>query len=149
LLLLLLLLAVTSDCDADYDVFYRHNFTRMPEESVRDVLRATTDVDCGGFVSQFALSALKKGLIGMPDIDARIRSLWRVRYRLAHFDASSPLNSVPLSVVCSPHAQLLARDGVTQSAVLVKNANTALPFPATARSKVTSCCCLFLNLNKT
>jgi beta-D-xylosidase 4 len=41
-----------SDCDADSDVFYQHNYTKTPEEAVRDVLRAGTDVDCGSFVSQ-------------------------------------------------------------------------------------------------
>ena len=52
---------ITSDCDADADVFNKHNFTATPEETVRAVLRAGTDVDCGGFVSQHAQSALDKG----------------------------------------------------------------------------------------
>lgn len=121
---------ITSDCDADYDVFFRHNYTRTPEEAVRDVLRATTDVDCGGFVSQYAPSALKKGLISVANLDARIANLLRMRFRLAHFDASSPLNSIPLSVVCSDPQ--LARDGVTQSAVLLKNDGNTLPFAASS-----------------
>lgn len=41
---------VTSDCDADADVFNSHKYTATKEEAVRDVLRAGTDVDCGGFV---------------------------------------------------------------------------------------------------
>jgi beta-D-xylosidase 4 len=45
---------VTSDCDADSDVFYTHNFTKTPEEAVRAVLEAGTDVDCGGFVQKYA-----------------------------------------------------------------------------------------------
>ncbi len=155
---------ITSDCDADSDVFYKHNYTKTPEESVRDILRAGTDVDCGGFVSNFVQSALKKGLITLEDIDKRLRNLFRVRYRLGHFDASSPLNSVPLSgkfcfcsyhvfvfsshvfvfsfflldlflVVCSPSALELARDGVTQSAVLVKNSGI-LPLASSSASKL-------------
>jgi beta-glucosidase-like glycosyl hydrolase len=39
--------AIVSDCDADRDVFESHHYTDTPEESVRDVLRAGTDVDCG------------------------------------------------------------------------------------------------------
>lgn len=119
---------VTSDCDADYDVFYRHNYTKTPEETVRDVLRAGTDVDCGGFVSKFAASALSKGLISESDLDARLRNLFRIRYRLGHFDVNSPLSSVNLSVVCSDESLALARDGVTQSAVLLKNSDFTLPF---------------------
>merc|ERR1719161_1822151 len=38
--------AIVSDCDADSDVFNSHHYTEKPEESVRDVLRAGTDVDC-------------------------------------------------------------------------------------------------------
>jgi beta-glucosidase-like glycosyl hydrolase len=99
------------------------------------------------FFFQFANSALRKGLISEDDINARLRNLFRIRYRLAHFDASSPLNSVPLSVVCSgwfrgvllfkvlmgggggwkDAAIELARDGVTQSTVLVKNEKKLLP----------------------
>jgi hypothetical protein len=30
---------VTSDCDADSDVFYSHNYTSTPEQAVADVLR--------------------------------------------------------------------------------------------------------------
>lgn len=38
---------VTSDCDADRDVFKSHNYTKTPEESVLAVIQAGTDVDCG------------------------------------------------------------------------------------------------------
>jgi beta-D-xylosidase 4 len=109
-------------------VYYRHNYTKTPEESVRDVLTATTDVDCGPFVPLFVTSALKKGLVSMQLIEARLRNLFRVRFRLAHFDPQSPLNFIPLSEVCSEAGQRLARDGVTQSAVLLKNSGNALPF---------------------
>ena len=30
---------ITSDCDADSDVFYSHHYTSSPEEAVADVLR--------------------------------------------------------------------------------------------------------------
>jgi hypothetical protein len=42
---------VTSDCDADSDVFNSHHYTESPEEAVADVLNAGTDVDCGNFVT--------------------------------------------------------------------------------------------------
>ena len=52
---------ITSDCDADADVYKSHHYTQTPEEAVRDVLRAGTDVDCTSFVGAHAASALKKG----------------------------------------------------------------------------------------
>ena len=60
---------ITSDCDADADVFRSHHYTSTPEEAVRDVLHAGTDVDCGGFTTAHAQSALDKGLITEADID--------------------------------------------------------------------------------
>ena len=32
--------SITSDCDADNDVYSSHHYTKTPEEAVRDVLRA-------------------------------------------------------------------------------------------------------------
>ena len=50
---------VTSDCDADNDVVFSHHYHNdTPAEGVRDVLRAGTDVDCGGFVGKYAQAAL-------------------------------------------------------------------------------------------
>ena len=42
LLTLILVVAhsITSDCDADNDVYSSHHYTKTPEEAVRDVLRA-------------------------------------------------------------------------------------------------------------
>lgn len=114
---------------------------------MRDVLRAGTDVDCGGFVTQYAASALQKGVISEHDLDERLRNLFRVRLRLGHFDPPGPLQKIPTTAVCSDYAKALARDGgaaacaislvftvllvvvgVVQSAVLIKNDGAALPF---------------------
>jgi beta-glucosidase-like glycosyl hydrolase len=93
---------VTSDCDADGDVYNSHHYTNTPEEAVRDVLRAGTDVDCTSFVPQHAASALSKGLINETDIDTVLRRLFRVRLRLGHFDPPGPLQEVPMSEVSVP-----------------------------------------------
>ena len=45
---------ITSDCDADENVFRPHNYTATPEEAVQAVLHAGTDVDCDHFVGQHA-----------------------------------------------------------------------------------------------
>ena len=51
---------VTSDCDADSDVFNSHHYTATPEQAVSVILRAGTDVDCGSFMTKWAGSALAK-----------------------------------------------------------------------------------------
>ena len=45
---------ITSDCDADSDVYNSHHYTRTPEEAVAAVLHAGTDIDCTSFVGQHA-----------------------------------------------------------------------------------------------
>ena len=70
---------ITSDCDADANVFSTHHYTATPEEAVADVLHAGTDVDCGGFVQEHGASALAKGLITKEDIETRLKFLFRMR----------------------------------------------------------------------
>lgn len=118
---------ITSDCDADDDVFNTHHFTKTPEETVRDVLRAGTDVDCGSFVTNNAKSALDKGIITTDDIDARLKMLFRVRMRLSHFDPIGPLDGIPADTICSDYAIQLSLDGARQSASLLKNDHQTLP----------------------
>lgn len=124
---------ITSDCDADSDVFNSHHFTDTAEESVEAVLKAGTDVDCGGFVQDNAQSALDKGLITEDDIDARLYYLWRIRLRMGLFDPPGPLNDIEKEkTVCTDYSVALARDGLVQSAVLLKNADDLLPLSAPA-----------------
>lgn len=133
---------ITSDCDADLDVFASHNYTKTPEEAVRDVLRAGTDIDCstsvtGGdsFVQNYSQSALDKGLITEKDLDDRLRKTFRVRMRLSHFDPKGVLNEIPPSEACSQESQSVAKEGAVQGTTMVKNAAT-LPFAADKLSKV-------------
>jgi len=115
---------ITSDCDADADVFRSHHYTATAEEAVRDVLHAGTDVDCTSFVGKNGQSALDKGLITEADLDARLKMLFRVRMRLSHFDPEGPLQAISPSAVCSDYAKELARDGTRQGATLLKNDGT-------------------------
>ncbi|CAE7266592.1 BXL3 [Symbiodinium sp. CCMP2456] len=118
---------ITSDCDADDDVFSKHHYTKTAEEAVKAVLHAGTDIDCVSFVPQHAQSALDKKLISEEDIDARLKMLFRVRMRLSHFDPTGPLNSISASEICSDYALKLSQDAVRQSAVLIKNLQGTLP----------------------
>jgi len=125
---------VTSDCDADSDVFNSHHFTSTPEEAVQKILHAGTDVDCGDFMRQNTQSALTKGLVTQEDIDVVLRRLFRVRLRLGHFDPPGALQTIGADQVCTSDNLELARDGVRQSTVLVKNTGAFLPLSASAFS---------------
>jgi pre-mRNA-splicing factor SYF2/beta-D-xylosidase 4 len=119
---------ITSDCDADADVFNKHHYYATAEETVAGVLKAGTDVDCTSFVGQHGQSAFDKGLIDEALIDKRLANLFKVRVRLGHFDPPSPLASFPMADVCSDYATDLANNGAVQSSTLLKNLNNALPF---------------------
>ena len=121
---------ITSDCDADANVYSTHHYTKTPEEAVADVLKAGTDVDCGGFVQMHGASALAKKLITEEDIDTRLKYLFRMRLRLGHFDPDGPLQEIPKEAICTPETIELARDGTRQGAVMIKNADKLLPLKA-------------------
>ena len=124
---------VTSDCDADDNVFSTHHYlNHSAVEVVADVLHAGTDVDCGNgpvpFVPAHAQAALGNGTITEADIDERMRVLLNVRFKLGHFDPVGPLQSLSdRREICSDEAIALSFDGVAQSATLLKNNGSALP----------------------
>ena len=127
---------ITSDCDADADVYNKHHYYATPEETVAGVLKAGTDVDCTSFVGTHAQSALAKGLIDEALIDKRLTYLFKVRMRLGHFDPAGPLQEFKMSDVCSDYALDLSNDGPTQSSALLKNEGNALPFAKTTKTVV-------------
>ena len=52
--------------------------------------------------------------------------------RLLHFDppATSALQGIPTTVICSVHAKELAKDSVTRATAMIKNVAAALPLSA-------------------
>ncbi len=118
---------VTSDCDADSDVFVSHNYTATATEAVGKILHAGTDLDCGGFVEEHALQSLAAHTITLGDIEQRITNLFRVRLRLGHFDPPGPLQQIAKSDICSDEALEIARSGAIQGTVLLKNLGKRLP----------------------
>lgn len=127
---------ITSDCDADADVVYSHHYHNdTPAEGVRDVLKAGTDVDCGGLVGGNVMAALNQSLVTVDDIDARLKMLFRVRMRLGHFDPPGPLQKIEANeTICSDYALALSQDGPAQSSTLLKNIGNTLPLKAGAAS---------------
>jgi len=123
---------VTSDCDADADVFFSHHYTKTPEEAVAAIVEAGTDVDCGSFMGRNLVQALSNKTVTEPQLDVLLRRLFKVRIRLGHFDPAGPLQAIGPDQVCNDYALELARDGARQGAVLLKNANGLLPLRAGA-----------------
>ena len=125
---------VTSDCDADNDVVFSHHYTDSPEQGVQDVLRAGTDVDCGGFVGQYIANATKKGFVTMDDVDTVLKRLMKVRMRLSHFDPVGPLQQFSMDDICSDYAIELSNNGPVQSTAMLKNDASTLPLAASTKT---------------
>ena len=126
---------VTSDCDADSDVFFSHHYTNTTDEAVAAIVGAGTDVDCGGFMGKYTQQAINNGAVTEAQLDVLLRRLFRVRLRLGHFDPVGALGKIGVDQVCNDYAIELARDSARQSVVVVKNTNNALPLNPASYSK--------------
>ena len=129
---------ITTDCGAAVGVFEKHHFSASPEEAVRDVLRAGTDLDCDGWLlGVHTEAALEAGLIEEADIDRALRNSMRVRMRLANFDPPSGLAGITeAETVCTAYGRQLGREGARQATVLLKNERGRLPLSPEAAGTV-------------
>jgi len=135
---------ITSDCGAVKDVESPHHYTNTTDETVRAVLSAGMDTDCGSFMSSSVMKTLLKNQADefRPMIDKALTRLFKVQFRLGFFD---PRENVPFSqwgseVVDTPEHRALAKEAADQSIVLLKNnQNTAsggLPLKASSKPKL-------------
>ncbi|MEV5210046.1 glycoside hydrolase family 3 C-terminal domain-containing protein [Micromonospora sp. NPDC053740] len=79
--------------------------------------------------------ALATGLLTEADIDARIRDILSIRFRLGEFDpGGGRYGGITPDVINSPQHQRLARQAAGEAMVLLKNERQALPLnPARTR----------------
>ncbi len=120
---------VTSDCGAIDDFFNFHKTHRDAVSASADAVLHGTDVDCGNVAYKTLVQAVQQGKIKQSDLDASLRRLFLIRFRLGMFDPPSmvPYAQTPEIVLESAahhaHALKMAR----QSIVLLKNSNNTLP----------------------
>ena len=121
---------ITSDCGAVGNVQNQHHYTSNPHDTVKAVLTAGMDTDCGGFMSSRTMT----GLLADKDIaalaDTALKNLFMVQFRLGFAD---PVDEQPdwinynMSVVDTPAHRQLAKEAADQSLVLLKNDDKTLP----------------------
>ncbi len=82
--------------------------------------------------------ALARGLIGAADVDAAVRRILSVRFRLGEFDPedANPYAATTADVVNCPAHQELAREAARAGTVLLKNGDGLLPLTAPGRVAV-------------
>ncbi|MDR2118542.1 MAG: glycoside hydrolase family 3 C-terminal domain-containing protein [Tannerellaceae bacterium] len=119
---------VTSDCGA-IDDFYRTHKTH-PDAAAASAAAVWhgTDCECGDAYRVLA-DALGQGLITEEAMDASLKRLFGVRFRLGMFDPVDrvPYARTPISVLESPEHKAHALKMARQSIVLLKNEQNLLP----------------------
>jgi len=127
---------VVSDCDAIYDIFNGHHYTKSMAEAAAVSLKTGMDNECADFFTKATdnsdyvnfLDAVKQGLLSEKDIDIALKRLFTARFRLGMFDPPEtvPYAQTPESEIDSEPHRALALKAARESIVLLKN-NGALP----------------------
>ncbi len=102
--------------------------TEDPVEATALAIKAGNDSDDTEFETNIPL-AVKRGLLSTQDVDQALTRVLRVGFRLGAFDppASSPYNSIPMSVVRSPEHLALSLKTAQESMTLLSNRMSFLP----------------------
>jgi len=119
---------VVSDCAAIEDIYKGHKFVKTEAEASAVAVRKGTDLTCGKEYKSLA-DAVKQGLIRESEIDAALKNLMLIRFRLGMFDPPETVKyaQIPVSENDSPAHRQSALEAARESLVLLKNDNNALP----------------------
>jgi len=120
---------VTSDCGALDDFFNFHKTHPDAVAASADALYHGTDVDCGNVVYKTLLKTVQQGKTTEQQIDASLKRLFMIRFRLGMFDPASMVKyaNTPETVLESPQHKAHALKMAHQSIVLLRNENNTLP----------------------
>jgi beta-glucosidase len=120
---------VTSDCWALDDLYKYHKTQPNATFAAADALIHGTDLECGNYVYVKLVEAVKTNQIPISMIDASIKRLFIIRYRLGMFDPPSivPYAQIPASVLETDEHKKHALSMARSSIVLLKNTGNTLP----------------------
>ena len=113
---------VVSDCGAIYDIWANHKVADSPEAAAAAAIQAGDDLCCGKDYNAL-VRAVRKGLIGDPEIDTAVRRVLEARFRLGLFDPPDqvPYAQIPVTENDTPAHEALALQAARESIVLLKN----------------------------
>ncbi|XP_021725012.1 beta-D-xylosidase 1-like [Chenopodium quinoa] len=128
---------IVSDCDSVGVMYDDQHYTKTPEESAADSIKAGLDLDCGPFLAVHTEAAVARGLLTEADVNNALTNTLTVQMRLGMFDgepSAQPFAHLGPRDVCSPAHQDLALQAARQGIVLLQNRARSLPL-STARHR--------------
>ncbi|MDX9905444.1 MAG: glycoside hydrolase family 3 C-terminal domain-containing protein [Bacteroidales bacterium] len=119
---------IVTDCWALDDIWLRHKVVPTREEAAAMAAKAGVNLNCG-YIYQYLLQAIKKGLIRESILDSVLAPLLRTRFKLGLFDPPEllPWSDLGEADVDNPVHRALAREAAVKSMVLLKNEKSLLP----------------------
>jgi beta-glucosidase len=120
---------VVSDCDAVSDVSVNHKYVPTLTDGTTVSLRSGTDLNCQYTYQNYTNDAITKGLLKEEDIDSALVRVFKARFLLGEFDASSMVSytSIPKTALDCQANRDLALLSAQKAIVLLKNQNSFLP----------------------
>jgi beta-glucosidase len=122
---------VVSDCDAIFDIYQGHHYTKSQAEAAALAIKTGMDNECADFLTiakdnhdyQPFVDAVKQGLLPEADLDRSLKRLFTARIRLGMFDPPSMVRyaSTPETEIDSASHRQLALKTAQESMVLLKN----------------------------
>jgi len=115
---------VVSDCAAIEDIWKWHKFVPTEAEASAIAVKKGTDLTCGREYRSLT-EAVQKGFISEKEIDAAVKNLMKIRFRLGMFDPPETVKyaQIPFSENDSPKHRQLSLEAARESLVLLKNEN--------------------------
>ena len=129
---------ITSDCGAISDFYRNHKTHANAAEASADAVIHGTDCECGNGVYRSLIDAVQKGLITIEQIDASVKRLFKMRFRMGMFDPDDrvPYAKIPVSVLEAPAHKAHALKMAQESMVLLRNEKSLLPLDKTKVKKI-------------
>lgn len=121
---------VTSDCGGINHLWKTHKTQPNKQSAAANAVLHGTDCECSADPAYNALSlALKEGLLSEKEINASVKRLFTIRFRLGMFDPLSkvPFSNIDLSALEAKEHKAHALKMAQESMVLLKNESNTLP----------------------
>ncbi|HEX4812417.1 MAG TPA: glycoside hydrolase family 3 C-terminal domain-containing protein [Nonomuraea sp.] len=133
-------LLVVSDAYAPGNLVTPQAYHETPAEAYAHAVKAgldsfTQDDDRAAATLGHLHQALEQGLLTEEDVEAAVRHVLSIRFRLGEFDPATPYDEITDNVVNCPEHQALAREAARRSFVLLRN-DGVLPLRQVAKVAV-------------